>query len=82
MNEELRHRTREVHQVNSFLETVLGTMGIGVAVVDDDHRVQIWNGDARELRGLSRTTERGVTRGFSLPKRVNARPPPRQPRGF
>jgi two-component system CheB/CheR fusion protein len=53
MNEELRHRTREVNQVNSFLETVLGTMGIGVAVVDGDHRVQIWNGDARELWGLS-----------------------------
>ena len=53
MNEELRHRTREVNDVNAFLETIFATMGIGVAVVDRDQRVQTWNGNARELWGLS-----------------------------
>jgi two-component system CheB/CheR fusion protein len=53
MNEELRHRSRELNDVNSFLETIFATMGIGVAVVDRQSRVQIWNGNARELWGLA-----------------------------
>lgn len=53
MNEELRHRTREVNDINSFLEAIFATMGIGVALVDRDERVQIWNGNARELWGVS-----------------------------
>ena len=53
MNEELRHRTREVNDVNSFLETILGTMGFAVAVLDRNQRVQIWNGKARELWGVT-----------------------------
>jgi len=53
MNEELRHRTQEVHDINSFLETILGTIGLAVAVVDRNQRVQIWNGKARELWGVS-----------------------------
>jgi two-component system, chemotaxis family, CheB/CheR fusion protein len=53
MNEELRHRTQEVDDVNSFLETILGTIGLAVAVVDRNQRVQIWNGEARELWGVT-----------------------------
>jgi two-component system CheB/CheR fusion protein len=53
MNEELRHRSRELNEVNSFLETIFATMGIGVAVVDRHQRVQIWNGNARDLWGLA-----------------------------
>jgi two-component system CheB/CheR fusion protein len=53
MNEELRHRTQEVNDVNSFLETILTTIGLAVAVVDRNQRVQIWNGQARELWGVT-----------------------------
>jgi two-component system CheB/CheR fusion protein len=53
MNEELRHRSQEVNDINSFLETILGTIGMAVAVLDRNQRVQIWNGQARELWGLT-----------------------------
>jgi two-component system CheB/CheR fusion protein len=53
MNEELRHRSTELHQLNAFLETILSTMGLAVAVLDQELRVQIWNGQARELWGLA-----------------------------
>ena len=53
MNEELRHRTQELNDVNSFLETILTTIGLAVAVLDRNQRVQIWNGKARELWGLT-----------------------------
>jgi len=53
MNDELRHRTLEVHEMNAFLETVLTTIGLAVAVIDRRQCVQIWNGQARELWGLS-----------------------------
>jgi two-component system CheB/CheR fusion protein len=53
MNEELRHRTQEVNDVNAFLETILSTIGLAVAVVDRNQRVQIWNGNARELWGVT-----------------------------
>ena len=53
MNEELRHRTPELNDVNAFLETILTTIGLAVAVLDRNQRVQIWNGKARELWGLT-----------------------------
>jgi two-component system, chemotaxis family, CheB/CheR fusion protein len=53
MNDELRHRTLELNEMNSFLETILTTMGLAVAVLDRRQYVQIWNGQARELWGLS-----------------------------
>lgn len=53
MNEELRHRTQEVNDVNSFLETILTTIVLAVAVIDRNQRVQIWNGKARELWGVT-----------------------------
>jgi two-component system, chemotaxis family, CheB/CheR fusion protein len=53
MNEELGHRTQEVNDINSFLETILATIGFAVAVVDRNSRVQIWNGKARELWGVT-----------------------------
>jgi two-component system CheB/CheR fusion protein len=39
--------------MNAFLETILSTMGLAVAVLDPRQYVQIWNGQARELWGLS-----------------------------
>ena len=53
MNDELRHRTLELNEMNSFLETILTTIGLAVAVLDSRQYVQIWNGQARELWGVS-----------------------------
>jgi two-component system CheB/CheR fusion protein len=53
MNDELRHRTLELNDINSFLETILTTIGLAVAVLDGRQHVQIWNGHARELWGLT-----------------------------
>jgi two-component system CheB/CheR fusion protein len=52
MNDELRTRTVELDEVNAFLETILGSMGVAVAVLDIDQRVQVWNERARDLWGL------------------------------
>ncbi|MGZ4186302.1 MAG: CheR family methyltransferase [Solirubrobacteraceae bacterium] len=53
MNDELRHRTLELNDMNSFLETILSTIGLAVAVLDRQQHVQIWNGQACELWGLT-----------------------------
>jgi two-component system CheB/CheR fusion protein len=53
MNDELRHRTTELNEMNAFLETILTTIGLAVAVLDKRQYVQIWNGQARELWGVS-----------------------------
>lgn len=53
MNDELRHRTVELNDINAFLETILSTVGLAVAVLDRQQHVQIWNGQARELWGLN-----------------------------
>ncbi|MBV9534559.1 MAG: PAS domain-containing protein [Solirubrobacterales bacterium] len=52
MNEELRTRSSELTELNTFLETILGTVGLAVAVLDRDQRVQVWNGQAYEMWGL------------------------------
>jgi two-component system CheB/CheR fusion protein len=52
MNDELTHRTVELNDMNLFLETILGTLGLAVAVVDRQTHVQVWNGQAYELWGL------------------------------
>ena len=53
MNDELRHRTLELNDMNAFLETILTTIGFAVAVLDRNQHVQILNGQARELWGLT-----------------------------
>jgi two-component system CheB/CheR fusion protein len=53
MNDELRQRTFELNDVNAFLETILTTIGLAVAVLDRRQHVQLWNGQARELWGLT-----------------------------
>ena len=52
INDELRDRTSDLNQVNDFLEAILTSLGIGVAVVDRQQRVQIWNLRAEDLWGL------------------------------
>jgi two-component system, chemotaxis family, CheB/CheR fusion protein len=52
INDELRDRTSELNQVNDFLEAILTSLSIGVAVVDRQQRVQVWNHRAEDLWGL------------------------------
>ena len=52
INDELRERTGELNQVNDFLETILTSLGFGVAVLDPQQRVQVWNRRAEDLWGL------------------------------
>ena len=53
MNDELRHRTLELNDMNAFQETILTTIGLAVLVIDRRQHIQIWNGQARELWGLT-----------------------------
>jgi two-component system CheB/CheR fusion protein len=59
INDELRERTEDLDQVNAFLESILGSLGAGVLVTDDEFRIQAWNEHARELWGLSAEEVRG-----------------------
>jgi two-component system CheB/CheR fusion protein len=52
INDELRERTGELNQVNDFLEAILTSLSLGVAVLDGHQRVQIWNHRAEDLWGL------------------------------
>ncbi len=52
INDELRDRTSDLNRVNEFLEAILASLGIGVAVVDGQQRVQVWNHRAEDLWGL------------------------------
>ena len=52
INDELRDRTNELNQVNDFLETILTSLGLAVAVIDRDQRIQVWNQRAEDLWGL------------------------------
>lgn len=51
-NEELRERTTEVSSLNQFMESILGSLGAAVVVVNRDMIVQVWNRQAEELWGL------------------------------
>ncbi len=53
MNEELRSRSGELSDLNMFLETILATVGLAVAVLDHEQRIQIWNRQARDMWGLT-----------------------------
>lgn len=56
LNEELRLRSNKFNEANSYLEALLASLRGGVAVVDRDLQVQIWNNKAENLWGL-RTAE-------------------------
>jgi two-component system, chemotaxis family, CheB/CheR fusion protein len=62
INEELGQRTTELNVTNSFLETILRNLKVGIAVVDRDFHILNWNAQAEELWGL-RT---GELMGISL----------------
>jgi two-component system CheB/CheR fusion protein len=52
MNEEQRRHTEELDRLNLFLEGILGNLGVGVAVVDREYRIQLWNANSQDLWGL------------------------------
>jgi two-component system, chemotaxis family, CheB/CheR fusion protein len=52
INDELRVRTLELDEVNAFLETILASMGLAVAVLDARQTVRVWNRHAEDLWGL------------------------------
>jgi two-component system CheB/CheR fusion protein len=70
INEELRGRTDELNNANNFLETILTSLRVGVAVVDRQLRVLIWNHRAEDLWGLRPDEVRGhslMELGIGLP---------------
>jgi len=52
INQELRQRSEELNTVSAFLESILTSLRGGVAVVDADLKVLIWNVHAEDLWGL------------------------------
>ena len=54
INDELRLRSDELNQVNGFLESLFASLRAGVAVLDRELRVLVWNGRAEDLWGVRR----------------------------
>ncbi|GGN66902.1 chemotaxis protein CheR [Actinoplanes lobatus] len=52
INDRLRISTARLDEANAFLETVLTSLQAGVAVVDADLRIRMWNRHAEDLWGL------------------------------
>ncbi|MFL5796944.1 MAG: CheR family methyltransferase [Actinomycetota bacterium] len=59
INEEVRRRTDEVHLANAFMTSILASVSSGVAVVDGELRVMMWNDRARDLWGFTEDEVRG-----------------------
>jgi two-component system CheB/CheR fusion protein len=51
-NSELRLRTVDLDEVNGFLESILGSLGSGVIVLNKQLTVRVWNNVSEELWGL------------------------------
>jgi two-component system CheB/CheR fusion protein len=52
INDELRLRTKELDELNDFLESILVSQRGGMAVIDRDLRVTVWNQRSAELWGV------------------------------
>jgi two-component system CheB/CheR fusion protein len=52
INTELRQRGEDLNHANSLLKSILGGLRVGVAVIDRDLRVMVWNERAEDLWGL------------------------------
>jgi two-component system CheB/CheR fusion protein len=52
INDELHDRTDDLNQAKQFLETILTGLRAGVAVLDPEMRVLVWNQRAEDLWGL------------------------------
>lgn len=77
MNEELRHRSDELNEVNDFMESVLTSLRGGVAVLDTDLRIEVWNERAFDLWGVRSDEVRGMhfmMLDIGLPVQMLAKP--------
>jgi two-component system CheB/CheR fusion protein len=52
MNEEQREHSEQLDRLNLFLEGILGNLRVGVAVVDRELEIQLWNASSQDLWGL------------------------------
>ena len=52
MNDEFRTRTTQLDSTNAVLEGVLTSLQTGVAVVDDELRIQVWSDVTEDMWGL------------------------------
>jgi two-component system CheB/CheR fusion protein len=62
INDQLRVSTTQLDEANAFLEAVLTSLRAGVAVVDHDLRIRVWNRRAEDMWGLR--TEEAVGQHF------------------
>jgi two-component system CheB/CheR fusion protein len=59
INAELRQRTDELNESNAFLSSILANLRAGVAVIDREMDVLIWNERSEDLWGLRADEVRG-----------------------
>ena len=52
INDELRQRSDSLNDLNTFLESMFTSLRSGIAVLDRDLRVTVWNRQAEELWGV------------------------------
>ena len=65
INDELRQRSESLNELSTFLESMFTSLRSGIAVLDRDLRVLVWNRQAEELWG-ARSTEVEHMNFFSL----------------
>jgi two-component system, chemotaxis family, CheB/CheR fusion protein len=58
-NDELQVRTEELNQANAFLHAVLGSLKVGIAVINSRFEVIAWNDKAQDLWGVSAKEAQG-----------------------
>jgi two-component system, chemotaxis family, CheB/CheR fusion protein len=59
MNEQLQQRTDELTQANVYLDAIVSSMEVGIAVLDQNLTIQGWNRKAEDLWGLSAQEAQG-----------------------
>jgi two-component system, chemotaxis family, CheB/CheR fusion protein len=52
INTELQDRSIQLNQANTFMEGIMANLQLGVAVLDMDLRVQLWNRRAQDMWGV------------------------------
>ncbi len=59
MNDELRQRELQLNHVNGFMEAILTSLRVGVILMDEALRIQVWNTRSEDLWGLRADEVRG-----------------------
>ena len=59
INDELQERTDELNLTNVFLESILGSLGSAVIVIDRKLAIETWNGHAKDMWGLTEDEVKG-----------------------